>query len=68
MPLPKRESPKGKRVSLFVTCMVDMLHPQTGISVVQVRMLIFLLGKLAAGNQPITLAIITKPKSLPKIS
>ena len=36
MPLPKRESPKGKRVSLFVTCMVDMLHPKTGISVVQV--------------------------------
>jgi L-lactate dehydrogenase complex protein LldE len=36
MSLPKRESPKGKRVSLFVTCMVDMLHPQTGISVVQV--------------------------------
>lgn len=32
----ERESPKGKRVSLFVTCMVDMLHPQTGISVVQV--------------------------------
>ncbi len=36
MPLPKRESPKGKKVSLFVTCMVDMLHPETGISVVQV--------------------------------
>ena len=36
MPLPKHESPKGKRVSLFVTCMVDMLHPQTGVSVVQI--------------------------------
>ncbi len=36
MPLLKRESPKGKRVSLFVTCMVDMLHPQTGVSVVQI--------------------------------
>lgn len=36
MSLPKRESPKGKRVSLFVTCMVDMLHPETGISVVKV--------------------------------
>jgi len=36
MTLPKRESPKGKRVSLFVTCMVDMLHPETGISVVKV--------------------------------
>ena len=36
MNLPKRESPKGKPVSLFVTCMVDMLHPETGISVVKV--------------------------------
>jgi L-lactate dehydrogenase complex protein LldE len=36
MTLAKRDSPKGKRVSLFVTCMVDMLHPQTGISVVKV--------------------------------
>lgn len=32
----KRDSPKGKRVSLFVTCMVNMLHPQTGMSVVDV--------------------------------
>ncbi|MFN2116642.1 MAG: (Fe-S)-binding protein [Candidatus Promineifilaceae bacterium] len=32
----KRESPKGKRVSLFVTCMVDMLYPETGMSVVEV--------------------------------
>lgn len=32
----KRESPKGKRVSLFITCMVDMLYPETGISVVDV--------------------------------
>lgn len=30
----ERESPRGKRVSLFVTCMVDMLYPGTGISVV----------------------------------
>lgn len=36
MNLPQRESPKGKRVSLFVTCMVDMLYPDTGMSVVQV--------------------------------
>ena len=36
MSLPKRKSPKGKPVSLFVTCMVDMLHPETGISVVKV--------------------------------
>ncbi len=32
----KRESPKGKPVSLFVTCMVDMLSPQTGLSVLDV--------------------------------
>lgn len=31
-----RPSPRGKRVSLFVTCMVDMLSPQTGMSVVNV--------------------------------
>lgn len=31
-----RPSPQGKPVSLFVTCMVDMLYPQTGMSVVQV--------------------------------
>jgi L-lactate dehydrogenase complex protein LldE len=31
-----RESPKGKKASLFVTCMVDMLHPETGMSVVGV--------------------------------
>lgn len=36
MSLPERESPKGKRASLFVTCMVDMLYPQTGLSVVEV--------------------------------
>jgi L-lactate dehydrogenase complex protein LldE len=32
----ERESPNGKRVSLFVTCMVDMLYPTTGMSVVEV--------------------------------
>ncbi len=32
----KRESPKGKPVSLFVTCMVDMLFPQTGLSTMKV--------------------------------
>ena len=31
-----RESPKGKRASLFATCMVDMLSPFTGMSVVEV--------------------------------
>lgn len=36
MPLPERESPVGKKVSLFVTCMVDMLHPETGWSVVDI--------------------------------
>jgi L-lactate dehydrogenase complex protein LldE len=32
-PIP-RESPVGKKVSLFVTCMVDMLYPDTGWAVV----------------------------------
>lgn len=32
----ERPSPRGKRVSLFVTCMVDMLYPDTGLSVVDV--------------------------------
>lgn len=36
MSLSTRESPVGKRVSLFVTCMVDVLYPQTGMSVVDV--------------------------------
>lgn len=31
-----RPSPQGKRVSLFATCMVDMLYPETGMSVVDV--------------------------------
>ena len=33
--LPARESPEGKRVSLFVTCMVDALFPDTGIATVK---------------------------------
>lgn len=32
----QRPSPQGMPVSLFVTCMVDMLYPQTGMSVVRV--------------------------------
>ncbi len=32
----QRPSPIGKPVSLFVTCIVDMLYPHTGLSVVQV--------------------------------
>lgn len=32
MTLTTRESPKGKRVALFVTCMVDTLYPQTGLA------------------------------------
>lgn len=31
-----RESPIGKRVSLFVTCLVDVLYPETGMSVVEI--------------------------------
>ena len=33
--LPDRESPRGKRASLFITCMVDALFPEIGISTVQ---------------------------------
>lgn len=36
MSLPTRPSPVGKPVSLFVTCMVDMLSPETGMSVVKI--------------------------------
>ena len=36
MSLLHRESPAGKPVSLFVTCIVDMIYPQTGMSVVEV--------------------------------
>lgn len=36
MALPERESPIGKPVSLFVTCIVDMIYPQTGMSVVKI--------------------------------
>jgi L-lactate dehydrogenase complex protein LldE len=32
----ERSSPAGKKVSLFVTCMVDMLYPETGWSVVHI--------------------------------
>lgn len=32
----KRASPVGKKVSLFVTCMVDMIYPQTGMAVVEI--------------------------------
>lgn len=32
----ERPSPKGKPVSLFVTCIVDMVYPDTGMSVVQI--------------------------------
>lgn len=36
MALSERESPAGKRVSFFVTCMVDMLYPDTGLSAVEI--------------------------------
>ena len=31
-----RPSPKFKPVSLFVTCIVDAIYPQTGVSVVEI--------------------------------
>ena len=36
MSLPERESPAGKRVSFFVTCIVDMVYPETGMSAVEI--------------------------------
>jgi L-lactate dehydrogenase complex protein LldE len=36
MSLPERESPAGKRVSFFVTCIVDMVYPETGLSAVDI--------------------------------
>ncbi len=36
MALPERESPIGKSVSLFVTCIIDMVYPATGMSVVDI--------------------------------
>src|SRR5215470_5113061 len=35
-PLPRRPSVSNKRVSLFVTCIVDMIYPETGMSTVEV--------------------------------
>src|SRR5476649_602853 len=32
----KRPDPKGKKVSLFVTCIVDMIYPNTGMSTLDV--------------------------------
>ncbi len=34
--LPIRPSPRHKPVSLFVTCIIDTIYPQTGISVVEI--------------------------------
>lgn len=34
MTLPDRPSPIGKRISLFATCIVDMIYPRTGFGVV----------------------------------
>jgi L-lactate dehydrogenase complex protein LldE len=36
MSLPERESPAGKRVSFFVTCIIDMIYPETGMSAVEI--------------------------------
>ncbi|MCO5190872.1 MAG: (Fe-S)-binding protein [Anaerolineae bacterium] len=36
MALPDRKSPIGKKVSLFVTCIIDMVYPNTGMSTVTV--------------------------------
>jgi len=36
MALAERESPVGKKVSLFVTCIGDMIYPQTGMAVLDI--------------------------------
>ncbi|NWF70503.1 MAG: (Fe-S)-binding protein [Chloroflexi bacterium] len=36
MALPLRASPRGKKVSLFVTCIMDMVYPDVGLSVVDI--------------------------------
>ncbi|MDW8171073.1 MAG: (Fe-S)-binding protein [Anaerolineae bacterium] len=36
MALLERPSPRGKRVSLFVTCLVDNLYPQTGLAALRI--------------------------------
>ncbi|NPV75108.1 MAG: (Fe-S)-binding protein [Anaerolineae bacterium] len=36
MKVPQHASPKGKKVSLFITCMGDMLYPETGMAVVDI--------------------------------
>lgn len=36
MDLPERPSPAGKRVSLFATCIVDIVYPNTGMAVVNI--------------------------------
>ncbi len=36
MKIQTRESPQGKKVSLFVTCMVNTLYPEVGIAIVRI--------------------------------
>ncbi|MFP4323655.1 MAG: (Fe-S)-binding protein, partial [Anaerolineales bacterium] len=36
MSSPERPSPQGKKIALFVTCIVDMIYPETGMSVVKI--------------------------------
>lgn len=36
MTLSEHPSPAGKKVSLFVTCIIDMIYPETGMSVVDI--------------------------------
>jgi L-lactate dehydrogenase complex protein LldE len=55
MAVDERPSPKGKRVSLFVTCMVDMIYPETGMSVANILEHLgigvdFLMGQTCCGQ------------------
>jgi len=36
MSMPQRPSPQGKQVSLFITCIMDLVYPESGLSVVDV--------------------------------
>jgi L-lactate dehydrogenase complex protein LldE len=55
MTLPSRPSPKGKRVSLFITCIADLVYPHSGMSVVRLLEHLgiavdFLLGQTCCGQ------------------
>lgn len=65
-----RPSPRHKPVSLFVTCIVDMIYPGTGVSVVEILDHLgievrFPLNRRAAANRPSTAAFRPMPAPSP---